>query len=186
MIQLHPGEEVKLIVRKHWFIFVGKIFVAVLLLFLPLIFWGLMRWVGGYATPEVFDAFREFFNGLPVLFFTVLWVFFIWMWSFILWTDYYLDAWVITNRRIIGIDQKGFFSREVSTFRMERVQDVTIEVSGLIPTFFNFGNITVQTAGDNKSFVMPGAPAPASVKQVISVILEKDRRGPKDIEDEGL
>lgn len=185
MIKLHSGEEIKLIVRKHWFVFVGKAFVAVLLLFMPLIFWGLLSWVGDYATVDGTNVFADIIGGIPILFLIILWTFFIWMWSFILWTDYYLDTWVITNRRIIGIDQKGFFSREVSTFRMERVQDVTIEVSGLIPTFFNFGNITVQTAGDSKSFVMPGAPAPANVKAVISAILESQRNS-VDGQNQGL
>jgi len=175
MIDLHPDEEIKLVVRKHWFILVGKLFTLFIFLLLPLGLYLLVRTLSGFADTEVLATFGRMVDGSSLVFGTLLWFFFVWIWGFIIWTDYYLDIWIVTNERIFDIEQRGFFRREISTFRTDRVQDITTEVRGLIPTFFNFGDIHVQTAGENRSFVMAGAPAPTQLKLVISSLQSRSR-----------
>ena len=52
------------------------------------------------------------------------------------WLDYYLDIWVITDERIVNIEQKGLFSREISTQQLYRIQDVTaLKSKALLPLF---------------------------------------------------
>ena len=50
---------------------------------------------------------------------------------------------------------------------MERIQDITIDIHGIIPTLLDFGDIHVQTAGDSQEFVMKGAPNPRRLKELI-------------------
>ena len=83
------------------------------------------------------------------------------------WTLYYLDVWIITDKRIIDIEQKGIFNREISTFRTDNIQDVTIEIRGIIGTFLKFGDIHIETASENNSFVIREALNPERVKEVI-------------------
>lgn len=175
MIELHSGEEIKLIVRKHWFLFLGQIFFMVAVFFFPFLMFALIKALTSSLSVGWGFSFSDILTQIPVIFLILLWCLVMWMWVFVLWTDYYLDAWVITNKRIVSVDQKGFFRRQISTFRMERVQDITTEVGGIIPTFFNFGNITVHTAGEGKSFKMLGAPAPTNVKEIISALIEGNR-----------
>ena len=40
--------------------------------------------------------------------------------------------WIITNDRILDIEQHGLFARTVSELRLHRVQDVTAEIKALI------------------------------------------------------
>jgi len=49
------------------------------------------------------------------------------------------------------------------------VQDATSEVKGKVATVLNFGNVYVQTAGEEKRFVFEEIPAP---RQVASKIIE--------------
>ena len=67
------------------------------------------------------------------------------------WTQYYLDLWILTDRRIIVIDQVYFFNRKVSNFRLERLQDINVSISGLIPTLLDYGTIRAQTASESES-----------------------------------
>jgi membrane protein YdbS with pleckstrin-like domain len=84
------------------------------------------------------------------------------------WTNYYLDLWIVTDKRIVSMEQITLFHREATTMRMERIQDTTIEFPGFLSTFFNFGNLTVHTAGEHtKSQTFEGIPDPEGVKAVV-------------------
>jgi uncharacterized membrane protein YdbT with pleckstrin-like domain len=100
---------------------------------------------------------------------------FVWNTFFILWLDYYLDVWIVTNERIINIEQHGFFSRKVSELKLTKIQDVTSEIIGVIPSLLNYGNIYVQTAGEKERFTFHQIPDPNYVKNRIVQLQEKER-----------
>ena len=75
---------------------------------------------------------------------------------FIGWLDYYLDMVVVTNERIVFVTQNALFSRKISELNMEQIQDVTSNVQGFFPTFFNFGEVLIQTAGERENFSLTG------------------------------
>jgi uncharacterized membrane protein YdbT with pleckstrin-like domain len=78
-----------------------------------------------------------FKNGIDqsvVLFAQNFFMLVIWIYGFMIWIDYYFDIWIITSERIINIEQKGMFTRKVSELRFQKIQDVTTEVIGFLPT----------------------------------------------------
>jgi hypothetical protein len=88
--------------------------------------------------------------------------------GYMIWTHYYLDLWIVTDRRLIVIDQVHFFNRTISSFRLERLQDMTVSIEGILHTFLNFGTIRAQTAGAGETaFVMKGLPEPREVLSII-------------------
>ncbi len=68
------------------------------------------------------------------------------------WVDYYLDVWIITSERVIAMDQQGLFHRVTSELRLDRIQDVSSESRGLLPTIFKYGMIRIRTASEEDSF----------------------------------
>jgi hypothetical protein len=86
---------------------------------------------------------------------------------FIIWIDYYFDVWIVTNERIVNIEQKGLFSRGISELELENIQDITVEVLGIIPTFLNYGNLYVQTAAEKERFIFKHVPDPYAIKDLI-------------------
>src|SRR3989344_3187016 len=94
-------------------------------------------------------------------------IIFIWLFSFLLWIDYYFDVWIITNERIVNIDQKGLFARHMSELNFGSVQDVTTVVTGILPTVLNYGDVVVQTAGEKERFVFRMIPDPYIIKDSI-------------------
>lgn len=172
MINIAPGEQVLKTVRKHWFFVALKMGSLGLLLLAPFLILAILSVVG-----EEHSAIATFLTEQrsTINFIIVLWFLFVWYRLFHLWTDFYLDKWVITDRRIIDIEQKGFFVREVSNFRIDRIQDVTTSMNGLLETFLNFGDIKVQTAGDNGDFTIPDIPRPMDLKEFISRLQEASK-----------
>jgi uncharacterized membrane protein YdbT with pleckstrin-like domain len=164
MIRLRDNEQVLLVVRKHWFVFVAEAFFLVFLLLLPLLAWFAFQ----LLPTNSLVTFDGHFGALMMVI-TSMWLLFLWVFFFIIWTDYYLDVLVVTNQQIIDVEQKGLFSREISNFRLDRIQDVTAEMDGIIQTFFKFGTLEIQTAGDDRNFLIFGIPKPFEVKHFISV-----------------
>lgn len=124
--------------------------------------------------PPLLLTFLPFLaNGLnPALiepavnFFLALYMMVLFLFLFLFWMDYYLDMWIITNRRVIAIEQKGLFRREIAEILLPRVQDVTIEISGVVETFLKFGTIKIQTAGE-REFIIHNIPRLYEIKDII-------------------
>ncbi len=156
----HSGERVILLLRRHPFVFVITIIYFILLTLLPagvrLLFPGtLLAGIQGTAWEVLLVL------GLSA-YYLFLWLFFTFAW-----VDYYLDIWIVTEERIINVEQVGLFNRVISEQRLLRVQDVTSEVRGLFPTFLNYGHVFVQTAGERERFVFEQVPEPDLVKKVV-------------------
>ena len=164
-LHLDPGEHVILEVRKHWIIFAANAISLLMSALLPCVIFVAIK----IFIPQILVPIKLPGN-VPalVLFFYSLWLLFLWISFFLQWTKYYLDVWYVTEKRIIDIAQKRIFDREISNLRFDKIQDVTIDVQGFIPTMLGFGNIKVQTAGeDNKDFMMNTVRNPDEVRRVI-------------------
>jgi membrane protein YdbS with pleckstrin-like domain len=153
---MDDGEELLLKIRKHWFLvfmdFAMIKFFALLPFIVIFIFPSL---VTGAAQQPVMICLSAWFLLCIIAFATV-------------WTNYYLDLWVVTNKRIVVFEQLSLFHREETTMRMERIQDTTIEINGFFPSFFNYGNLTVNTAGEHtKNHTFEGIPDPEAVKALV-------------------
>lgn len=170
-IQLEPGEEILATVRKHWFIIATELLGSLLMLLFPFFALFLLSIIPN-------DLLMADIN---ITQYTVLLTFLIAAWTvltlmgaFAIWTHYYLDLWVITDRRIILIDQLRFFNRNVSIFRLERLQDIEFSVKGIIATLLNFGTIKAQTASSFESnFKTDGLPNPRGLQATIQKAMDK-------------
>ncbi|MDO8594035.1 MAG: PH domain-containing protein [bacterium] len=163
MLKLEEGEEILYVARKHWFLFLGETAFILLFAVLPLAL--------VFVPAEVFNGFFAFLHvanyGVPLFtFFWSLWLMILWMLFALLWTNYYLDVWILTNHRILDIEQLGLFNRHVSTFRYDQIQDATVKVSGLLATLIGFGTVELRTASD-ESFKFKGVADPALLKDRI-------------------
>lgn len=84
------------------------------------------------------------------------------------------DIVIITNQRIINIDQIGFLNRKVSETALEDIQDVKYEQSGSLSHVFDFGSIEVQSAAAKATLMILTVPHPQST--VEQILQAKDAR----------
>ncbi|MBI4385472.1 PH domain-containing protein [Candidatus Parcubacteria bacterium] len=163
MIQLNPTEELHVVLRRHWLIMAGYIALAILLALGPVaaVAAGQQFW------PALLEAAASLIAFSASLYYLALWVAF-----FALVVDYYLDVWIVTSERVIAIEQKGLFRREIAEFNILKVQDVSTHISGVVPTLFDFGELQVQTAGGEEKFCFKQVPNPNHAKQQILACYE--------------
>lgn len=172
MFILEEGEQVMKIVRRHYFVVLPLALTIIVAAFAPLIIYRLL--FSGFipldagaelSIQNFLDEWRSF--GYSV------WLLILWTMFFIEWTDYYLDIWIITNKRIIDVEQKGFFHREVTSFNYNQIQDITVETRGILETFLKFGTLHIQTAGHNRDIIIKDAHYPEEARSLILSLQQK-------------
>lgn len=170
MIGLEPHEAIILHGRRHWFILALRLLPLIPFILVPLVIFGIFGTV-----PLQTDSLIEMSgNGASFAVFILFsWFLFVWIGAFIIWTDYFLDVLVVTSKRIINIEQKALFSREIASLRLDKIQDITIDINGILATFLSFGNIRIQTAGEQEEFLIRFIQDPEALKSVI--LKEHDR-----------
>lgn len=161
--ELEPGEHVVRQARKHWFLFLAELLPYAIIAILPFALPTLLS----FAPPLASYAARIRFDTPLMRAVLGIWLLVSWTAAWGAFTRYYLNAWVLTNQRIVDIKQRGYFSREVSSVLLTRVQDVTTDVSGVLPSLLGIGDITVQSAGAVDEFRMNGIPRPEQMRDLI-------------------
>lgn len=169
-IQMEEGEELLKVVRKHWFIIVSELFGTFVMLLMPfLLLFALSLFPSILESTQISLADYTALITFAVAGWSVLSL----MTGFMIWTHYYLDLWIITDRRIILVDQITFFNRNVSIFRLERLQDIEFTIKGIVPTLLNFGTLGAQTAGAHESnFKTSGLPDPRTLQAIIQKAMD--------------
>ena len=161
--ELEPGEHVVLQVRKHWFLFLGELLPFAIIAIIPFALPKILPFappLAQYAT--LFDYSTPTMRaGLGV------WLLITWTSAWGAFTRYFLNAWILTNNRIVNIKQRRFFSREVSSLFLSRIQDVTTNVSGILQSLLGIGDIKAQTAAEDVEFIMHGIPRPEQMRDLI-------------------
>lgn len=88
--------------------------------------------------------------------------------------NWFFDIWVVTNERIIDVDQEGVFSKKIGELELHKVQDVLAESHGILATMFGYGRIKVETAGSHTEFAFDGLPKPYAVAKRILELSKED------------
>jgi uncharacterized membrane protein YdbT with pleckstrin-like domain len=161
---LNENEEMIAIFRKHPFLLWIAAAKYIILAILPIIALSFIQSVvnlNGYGA---------------VLYFGYLIV--LWVGFFVEWTDFMLDTWILTDERLIDVEQMALFSRKVSTLSLDRVQDITVEETGFLNTLLGIGTVFVQTAGEVEEFKIYYVQDPSRVKDLIQ---KAYRQGRQDI-----
>lgn len=157
---MEEGEAPVLKVHRHWLFIVLRVVVLCMLLVAPSVIVAILGRLGILDITAVSGPTRA---ALWSLWGLVLWTMF---WQF--WTTYYMDIWIVTNKRIIDIDYQRLFDRNIAILRLDRVQDVATHVKGIVGTLLRFGSVTVQTAGSDREFVIDQIANPEALRDVIS------------------
>lgn len=142
-------EHVLLLMRRHWFVLAVKLAGFLLIGLIP-------------AVARMYVSEVAYFWPAVIVFY-LLWCYGL----FYAITMYLLDVWIVTDHRVIDSEQHGFFNRSWAELSLYRIQDISVEIGGMIPTFLNFGYLEIQTAGTTEKFSFQQIPDPNGVKDEI-------------------
>jgi uncharacterized membrane protein YdbT with pleckstrin-like domain len=154
------GEQVIFLLRRHPFVAFLPVSAAATMALIPIL--GFLI----FYSYIVRSGYFSFFLFLMSLYYMLLWVI-----AFYHLTMYTLNTVIVTDKRIIDRDQLGFFDRKVSELHVYRIQDVTVSTKGILPTMLGYGDVMVQTAGIEQSFVFHEMPNPEEIKTEIMKVV---------------
>lgn len=164
MENMRPWEKMLITIRRHWivYVFLGVYFLSAVILSIILyaIFW---------------------FNTLTNISIIVLWLFFS-LFLYIEWLNHELDMYVVTNNRVIWIDQISFLNRTVSECNLGQVQEVNSRTSWLLANIFNYWTLSIQTAWNKTTLRMDFSPnAIQWARKVLNIVDDyRDKNGKID------
>lgn len=171
ILQSQGEEKIVAHIRKHWFVMVIEGIVLTIFALLPPLAVLIIK-----SSITLSIGVEVFSLGLVFYF---AWLILIWILFFLAWTDHYLDAWVVTDQRVIDIEQKGIFNREVSSLRLDKIQDITVSVNGFLATILSFGDLHVQTAGQQVEITFKNVSRPYEAKDIISKLHDQATKAPQ-------
>ena len=158
MITLRNTEHVVTVMHRHWAVLILPILSTLIIAVIP----PALLFTLANASPSPLAALSSTIGFFVLI---LLWLILI---AVLLseFVYYWLDVWMLTNERVIDIEQRGLFHREISEFGVENIQDVTVETPSLLATALHFGTITIHTAGD-KSFIVRDVPNADQIRELI-------------------
>jgi hypothetical protein len=168
-------EHVIFFTRRHPASVLSNILVTAFMVLIPILVWvgfdylNAPKVVGGdpvirgaaYFSLKAFSILLASIYYMSVLLFFIVW-----------WMDYYFDILYVTNERLVDTEQRGLFDRVISEQSLLRVQDVTGEIKGILPTAFGYGDVIVQTAGAAEQFIIKNIPNPHEVARRVMELHE--------------
>ncbi|MFC1663292.1 PH domain-containing protein [Patescibacteria group bacterium] len=91
-----------------------------------------------------------------------------------------LNAFVLTNQRIMDYDQKGLFHRVVSATNYDKIQDVSYSSKGIWQSMLSLGTIHLQTAGSQANLELKSVGRPEKVVDLINSIIKNYKNDSDD------
>lgn len=156
-------ERIILVIRQHLITQVRELFSLVIAtIFIP---W--LLYLSGFlpSLPMRFQV--AFYLGFIIVAIGML------LRAFLIW---FFNVYIITDERVIDVDFHSMIYKNVSSAKLENIEDVTARTVGPLAAIFDYGTILIQTAGAKTEFEFDHVPQPSKIKKLLNeLILEEER-----------
>jgi len=165
----HDEEEVVLLGRRHFITNIGWMSVLCFGVFVPM-FWG------------EFPFFKAL-DGITLFKISLLWytcMIFYGIQNFLLW---FYNIYIVSTDRLVDVDFNSLLNKTVNVTQLSKIEDVNYSQKGIMESFFNYGDVIVETAseqktpdasGDASAFTFDSVSNPDKLTAVISKLIEND------------
>lgn len=153
------GEVILLLLRAHIITLIPSILTIIFFIALPFFIGPLLGFIN-------VDFLEEFSSG-RIFWLILSWYIFVFGFTFYRFIVWYFNVYVLTNERIVDFDFRGILHKQISFTTLSHVEDVSPKTIGFFGTFFNFGNVYVQTAAERPEFEFENVAKPDDVAHLI-------------------
>lgn len=151
VLQVHDGEEVRVITRRHAITLIPSLVLALLLIVAPFFF--------------LFPLFASGPVGIVVFAIVVFVGVAIAFRAFIIWDG---NALIATTERVVEVQQEGVFARTVNEIIYDNVQDISWTKRSPLDMTFNIGIVRIRTVSGGYTIEDPYLPKPQKLQQIIN------------------
>lgn len=129
--ELKKEEKLLLEIRRHWIVYIMIGIYALVWIIISIMMFAIF--------------WASFIN---VMWNIVFWMFFS-MFLYIEWLNHELDLYIVTNNRIIWVEQISWMNRTTREYNLWQVQEVSSKTKGILANIFNYWTLSIQTAWAN-------------------------------------
>ena len=158
---LADQEHVILLLRQHPITQFKYLVIVLVMIFLPFLF----------ASANIFGflpATYRFAAGMGWYLFILGFI----IESFLNW---FYHVFVITDERIIDVDFLSMIYKNISTTKIDKIEDVTSVNTGFLSSIIDYGTVIIQTAATKQELQFENVPHPGRVTSLLNdLILEEE------------
>ena len=169
LIHTKNYEKITAKVRRHFITYVPTILFFIILLLVPIA----LYWLIQNLFPSLLSSNVAY--TLSVLLASVYYLS-VMLFLYTSFVEFYLDIHIITNDRMIDVNQITLFARKIAEADLYQIQDVSSEVRGFFASIFNYGNVDIQTAGSIPKFKMENVSHPHELRRLLLDLASEDRK----------
>jgi len=158
----NDAEQVILFLRQHPIVNLKWMLIAALMLVLPSVF----IFFPPYA---LLPANYQFVVSMG-------WYMFVFGYTLAKFMGWFFNIYILTDERVVDVDFANIFFRKISTAKIDEIQDVNIQSSGALETFFGYGSVFIQTAAEVSQFEFLAVPNPDKVGKIINQLIDLEEQ----------
>lgn len=153
-----PDEEIILFVRRHLITNVPWVIITFLLLLLPLVVLPFL---------SLFSVFPIELSGAVLTIVLLFYYIMVFGYALINFLHWFYNIGIVTAKNVIDIDYSDIVNVHVSATKASQVEDVSYKQGGFFKSFFNYGDVYIQTAGTDANFEYLRIPNPGKAVDII-------------------
>ncbi len=154
-------EQIVLVLRRHLVTQISSVLILLAMVLLPLLF-----------------SVSQIFAFLPVSFrfaAAIGWYLATAGYSLECYFKWFYRVFIVTDERIIDVDFISMIYKDVSTTKIDKIEDITSTTSGFFSSIFDYGTVIIQTAATQQEIQFEDVPQPAKVTALLNeMILEEE------------
>lgn len=156
-------EKVILFVRQHFIVNIHWILITFLLIIAPTVLFPLL-----FPVLSLNVTFPASYYVIGTMFWYLV-TFGFMLASFIGW---FFNIYIVTNERIVDIDFYYLLYKKFAQAELTKIQDINYTSGGILAAIFNYGNVVVETAGEEPNIEFESVPHPERVVETIRELTE--------------
>ncbi len=157
-----PEEKILLLLRRHVVTNLGWMFGSLVGVFVPFVFPFLPIYLALPATYQILTV--------------MVWYLLVFGYAFESFLAWYFNVYIITDERIIDYDFYSLLYKRVSEAKIDKVEDVTFELGGALRSLLHYGNVYMQTAGEQRELDFEDVPNPEVVVKLLNELMLEEER----------
>lgn len=159
-------EIIILFLRSHFLANLTWITISAILLFLPLV-------IALFLPNMQLGILNSAGISHYILVFVLFYYLIIFSYIFLSFLSWFYNVFIVTTERVLDIDYSDVVVHNMSETKLSHIEDVRYTQSGFIPSFLNYGNLFIQTAGTEMNFEAFSIPKPREATHIVSGLTEK-------------
>lgn len=158
-INQETNEIILLFLRKHFITNISWIVGTFFMLLLPILFFTLFQ----IANFSLFTIPLSILIILTLFYYLIIFNYA--LMNFIVW---FYHVGIVTKKRMLDIDVDNILHHHISETNISDVVDVSYAQSGFFQSFFDYGDVPIQTEAIKANFEFESSPKPATVSDLIT------------------